>query len=163
MFYYTENGANNLTEEKLDFTRRLLVWGNLGLLAWVFLAFFSLLFYNQIYAWLYLLAAAFIMYSILRRLGCSNCYKCKACTSGFGRLAGTFFGKGYVKRASVDNRVGLVAFVYFLLLPLPATLLSISLLSSFSIFKVLVLVCLLVVATYSLSTLCNCSTTTKKS
>lgn len=152
-----------MTEEKLDFTRRLLVWGNLGLLAWVFLAFFSLLFYNQLYGWLYLLAVAFIVYAVLRRLGCSSCYKCKACTSGFGRLAGVFFGKGSVKRESVGNRIGLVAFVYFLLLPLPAALLSISLLSSFSYVKVLVLVCLLSVAAYSLTTLSNRSTTNKKS
>lgn len=152
-----------MTEEKLDSTRRLLVWGNLGLLAWVFLAFFSLLFYNQLYGWLYLLAEAFIVYAVLRRLGCSSCYKCKACTSGFGRLAGAFFGKGYVKKESVGNRIGLVAFVYFLLLPLPAALLSISLLSSFSYVKVLVLVCLLAVAAYSLTTLSNRSTTNKKS
>lgn len=55
-----ENGANILTEEKLDFPRRLLVWGNLGLLSWLFLAFFSVLFYNLLYGWLYLLAVAAI-------------------------------------------------------------------------------------------------------
>ena len=152
-----------MTEEKLDFTRRLLVWGNLGLLAWVLLAFFSLLFYNQLYGWLYLLAVAFIVYAVLRRLGCSSCYKCKACTSGFGRLAGVFFGKGYVKKESVGNRLGVVALVYFLLLPLPTVLLSFSLLGSFSYVKVLVLACLLAVAAYSLTTWSNSSTTTKKS
>jgi hypothetical protein len=94
-----------LTEEKLELTRPLLVLGNLGLLAWVFLAFLGIFFYNQIYGWLYLLAEAITIYVILRRLGCSNCYKCKSCTSGFGRLAGAFFGKGYVKKESVENRV----------------------------------------------------------
>ena len=58
---------------------------------------------------------------------------------------------------------GLVALVYFILLPLPAALLSISLLNSFSYVKVLVLICLLAVAVYSLTTLCNRSTTPKKS
>jgi len=141
-----------LTEEKLDFTRRLLILGNLALLAWVFLAFFSVLFYNFIYGWLYLIVMAVIVYMVLRRLGCSSCYQCKACTSGFGRLAGVFFGKGFVKKESVGNRLGTVMFVYVLLLPLPTVLLSISLLDSFSFVKVLVLVCLLAVAVYSLTT-----------
>jgi flagellar biosynthesis component FlhA len=67
-------------------------------------------------------------------------------------LAGVFFGKGFVKKESVGNRLGTVMFVYVLLLPLPTVLLSISLLDSFSFVKVLVLVCLLAVAVYSLTT-----------
>jgi len=141
-----------LTEEKLEFTRPLLVLGNLGLLAWVFLAFFGILFYNQIYGWLYLLIEAVVIYLILRRLGCSSCYKCKTCTSGFGRLAGAFFGKGYAKKESVGNRLGLIAFIYFLLFPLPTTILFFSLSAAFSFLKVLVLVCLLAIAAYSLTT-----------
>ena len=109
-----------MTEEKLEFTRSLLVLGNLGLLAWIFLSFFGILFYNQIYGWFYLILDAVVIYLILRRLGCSSCYKCKTCTSGFGRLAGAFFGKGYVKKESVGNRLGLIVFVYFLFFPLPA-------------------------------------------
>jgi hypothetical protein len=152
-----------LTEEKLDFTRKLLVLGNLSLLTWVFLSFFSVLLYNWLYGWLYLLLLAFIVYAVLRRIGCSNCYKCKTCTSGFGRLAGAFFGRGFVKKESVGNRLGVVAFVYVLLLPLPTVLLSLSLLGSFSYVKVLVLVCLLSLAVYSLTTWSKCSTTTNKS
>ena len=129
----------------------------------IFLAFFSELLYNQLYGLPYLVLLVFIVYAILRRLGCSSCYKCKACTSGFGRLAGAFFGKGYVKKESVGNRIGLIALVYFLLLSLPAALLSISLLSSLSYIKVLVLAFLLAVAVYSLTTWFNSSTTTKKS
>jgi hypothetical protein len=152
-----------LTEEKLDFTRMLLVLGNLSLLTWVFLSFFSVLLYNWLYGWLYLLLLAFIVYAVLRRMGCSSCYKCKTCTSGFGRLAGAFFGRGFVKKESVGNRLGVVAFVYVLLLPLPIILLSVSLLGSFSYVKVLVLVCLLSLAVYSLTTWSKCSTTTSKS
>lgn len=151
-----------MTEEKLDLTRRLIVWGNLSLLAWVFLAFFSVLLYNWLYGWLYLIALAVIVYAVLRRIGCSSCYKCKVCTSGFGRLAGAFFGRGFVKKESVGNNRGVVAFVYVLLLPLPAVLLSGSLLGSFSYVKVLVMVCLLALGVYSLTSWSKCSTTTKK-
>ena len=150
-----------MTEEKLVFTRILLVGGNLLLLAWVFLAFFSVLLYNFLYGWLYLVLLAFIVYAVLRRIGCSACYKCTTCTSGFGRLAGAFFGRGFVKKESVGNRFGVVALVYVLLLPIPAVLLSFSLLGSFSFVKVFVLFCLLAVAAYSLTTWYSRSTVTK--
>jgi hypothetical protein len=152
-----------LTEEKLDFNRRLLVWGNLALLAWVFLAFFSVLLYNWLYGWVYLLSLAVTVYVVLRRLGCSSCYKCKACTSGFGRLAGAFFGRKFVKKQSVGNNIVVVALSYILLFLLPTVVLSGSLLGSFSYAKVLVLVCLLAIAVYSLTTWSKCSTTANKS
>jgi len=152
-----------LAEEKLEFTRKLLVLGNLALLAWVFLVFISVLLYTWLYSWLYLILSAFMVYAVLRRIGCGSCYQCKTCTSGFGRLAGVFFGRGFVKKASVGNRIGVIAFIYFLLLPLPATLLSISLVNAFSFVKVLVLVCLLAVSVYSLTTWYNSSTVAKKS
>jgi hypothetical protein len=141
-----------LTEEKLEFTRQLNILGNLGLLAWMFLAFFGVLFYNQIYGWLYLIVEAAAIYGILRRLGCRNCIRCKVCTIGFGRLAGAFFGKGLVKKESVGSRIGLIAFVYFLSLPLPAALLVLSMAQTLSVLKVLVLICLLAIGAYSLTT-----------
>jgi hypothetical protein len=64
-----EKGGRLVTEEKLEFTRSLLVLGNLGLLAMVFLAFFGVLFYNQIYGWGYLILEAIVIYVILRRIG----------------------------------------------------------------------------------------------
>ncbi len=136
-------------EEKLAFTRRFLVYGNLGVLLWVFLSSVSVLFYNQVYGWLYLVFLFFLVYALLRRFGCSNCYLCKDCTSGFGRLAGVFFGRGPVKKQSVGNRLGWVILVYVLLLPVPAAFLT---LSGFSVAAVFVLGCLLTVSACSFST-----------
>jgi hypothetical protein len=151
-----------LTEEKVEFTRALVVFGNLGLLSWVFLAFFGIFFYNQVYGWLYLVVEVAVIYLILRRLGCNSCYKCKTCTSGFGRLAGAFFGKGYLKKESIGNRLGVVIFVYFLLLPIPAAVLFFLLSEALSFSTVLVLACLLSIAIYSLSTWYNSSTVNRK-
>jgi hypothetical protein len=141
-----------LSEEKLDFKRPFLILGNLALLAWIFLAFFATWFYNQVYGWLLLLFTAAAIYMILRRLGCSSCYYCKSCTSGFGRLAGAFFGTGYLKKGSVGNRVGFIGFIYVLLAPLPIVLLTLSIIDVFAILKVAVLACLLAVTVYSLTT-----------
>lgn len=136
----------------MDFTRRFLVLGNLGLLAWVFLAFLGVLFYSFIYSWLYLFIELVLIYGILRRMGCGSCYQCKACTSGFGRLAGAFFGKGFIKKASVGKRFGVIAFTYFLLLPVPAALTVLSIVHAVSVPKVLVLICLLAISAYSFTT-----------
>jgi hypothetical protein len=139
-----------LSEEKLAFTRQLLVLGNLALFAWVLLGFYSFFEINQLYGYVYILGVAALIYLILRRLGCNSCYMCKTCTSGFGRLAGSFFGRGFVRKASVGNRWGIVGFTYLLLAPVPAAALAFSLSISFSVVDLLVLVCVLFLAFYSL-------------
>jgi hypothetical protein len=146
------SGVKPLSEQKLEFTRTFLIWGNLALLAWVFLAFFGMWLYSQICGWLLLIFTAASIYMILRRLGCSSCYYCKTCTSGFGRLAGAFFGRGYVKKGSVGNRKGFLAFIYFLFAPLPAAFLLISTVQAFEVLKAMVLICLVAITIYSLST-----------
>ncbi len=118
----------------------------------MFLAFFAVWLYNQVYGYLLLLFTAAAIYLILRRLGCSSCYYCKSCTSGFGRLAGAFFGTGHTKKGSVGNRIALVGFIYFLLFPLPLAFLLVLLTQTFALPSIFVLVCLLLVSVYSLAT-----------
>jgi hypothetical protein len=141
-----------LGEEKLEFTRTFLIGGNLALLAWLFLAFIGTWFYNQIYGWLLLLFTAALIYMILRRLGCSSCYYCKSCTSGFGRLAGAYFGTGYTKKGSIGSRIILIAFIYLLLAPIPTAFLILSMLQTLTLFKVIFLASLLAISIYSFST-----------
>lgn len=147
-----KKGAKQLTEEKLDFSRNLLVFGNLAVLGWILLAFLGLWVYSQIGGLVMLVFNSFLVYGILRRLGCGSCYLCKSCTSGFGRIAGAFFGTGQLKKGSVGNRKGIVAFVYLLLFPVPTAFLSFSLLQEFNVFKVLVLAGLLTISVQSAAT-----------
>jgi hypothetical protein len=144
-----------LAQQKLEFTRQLLILGNLALLGWFFLAFLSIFLYNQVYGYMYLLLLTITLYGILRRLGCSSCYMCKSCTSGFGRLAGLFFGKGFIKKESLGNRRVIVGFVYFLLFPLPTAVLAFVLWVNTSLVGMAVLACLLLVSIYSLTTWLN--------
>ena len=139
-------------DEKLRFSRNLLVFGNLALLGWTLLAFFAMWTYNQVYGYVLLLFTAGSIYLILRRLGCSSCYYCVSCTSGFGRLAGAFFGRGYIKKGSVGNRKGFIGFIYLLLTPIPVAVLVLSLLEAFSVVNVLALVGILAVSVYSFAT-----------
>jgi hypothetical protein len=135
-------------ERKFDFKRSLLIFGNLALLAWVLLASLSIIIANQLYGIL-LLVSAVVVWLILRRAGCSSCYYCKSCTSGFGRLAGYFFGDRATK--DTDNKTALtfVGIVYFLLVPVPLLYLASSLVQGFQPIPVFFLVCLFLLTCYS--------------
>ncbi len=141
-----------MSEDKLEFKRPFLIYGNLALVAWIFLSFGALVLYNQLYGWLFLMFTSASVYLILRRLGCSSCYYCKTCTSGFGRLAGAFFGKGQLKKGSVGNRQVLIGIIYFLLVPLPIGILAYSTVQGFSVTSVFLLGCLVAISVYSAST-----------
>jgi uncharacterized membrane protein len=140
------------SKEKFEFKQALLIFGNLAILAWVLLASLSLFTFSQWYGWLFLLFAAAIVFLILRRTGCRSCYYCKSCTSGFGRLAGWFFGNRSTKDLNNKTALGLVVFSYVLLSLIPVALLVISLFQGFILLNSLVLLCLAALTIYSLTT-----------
>jgi len=146
------DGGRNLSGPKFDFSRRLVVFGNLTLLGWALMASLSLTLSNPLYACLLLLFTAAIIFLILRRLGCSSCYNCKSCTSGFGRLAGWFFGSRENKDLNNKTALVFVAVTYCLLIPIPLAMLSFSLVQEVTALKLLVLSCLLFVSIYSITT-----------
>jgi hypothetical protein len=138
-----------VSKDTIEYTRPLLILGNVALFLWVILAATAFWFYNQIDGYLFLIFSAAAVYLVLRRSGCNTCAYCKSCTMGFGKLAGAFFGTGHTKKISVGSRSKMVAFIYFLLCPLPAAFLAISIVQAFAFLKVVVLVGLLAIAAYS--------------
>jgi len=141
-----------MSSDKFEFKRPLLVFGNLAILAWILLASLSLAIINQLYGWLFIAFAAATIFLILRRLGCSSCYYCKSCTSGFGRLAEWFFGNRTTKDLNNKTALAFVIFSYCLLSLIPASLLAISAYQEFSLVNSLVLLCLAAISIYSLTT-----------
>ncbi len=141
-----------MSEEKLGFTRRFLVLGNLALLAWIFLAFLAVWLYNELCGWLLLLLVAALVYLILRRLGCSSCYYCKSLHKRVWQTSWFLFGTGFTKKGSVGNRIGFIALIFFLLGPLPAVTLVFSLMQNFSAPPMADLLCVLALSVYSAST-----------
>ncbi len=139
-------------ERKFDFNRSFLVLGNLAPLAWVLVASLSIIIANQLYGVLFLVFSAAVVWLILRRAGCSSCYYCKSCTSGFGRLAGYFFGNRAMKDMGNKTALGFVGVVYFLLAPLPLAYLVSSLVRGFQPVPASLLVCLLLLTCYSVFT-----------
>jgi hypothetical protein len=141
-------GSRPMSDEKKDYSKSLLILGNLGITLWMVLGAVACWFYNPILGWLFLVSAFVMVFAILRRLGCNSCYYCKSCTSGFGKLADLFFGSGYM--AGVNSSVGLkVVFVYGLLGLVPIGFLIFSIMQEFAASKIAVLVFLLLLLIYS--------------
>jgi len=127
----------------------LLVFGNLAILLWTILAAFAFWLTYPILTWIFLLLALAMVFILLRRLGCSSCYNCKSCTSGFGRLAGWFLGRRELKDLNNKTALTFVAIIYCLLVPIPVSFLAISVLQEFAVLKIIVLSCLLLISVYS--------------
>ena len=138
--------------DKFEYTRILLVSGNLALLFWTLIATLAVWFYIQVVAWVFLLFASATIYLLLRRIGCSTCAYCASCTSGFGRLSAWFFGKRELKDLNNKTALAFVIFIYCLLSLVPVTLLAVSIYQAFSLIQSLVLLCLSVISIYSLTT-----------
>ena len=138
-----------MSNEKYEYTRSLLVLGNLAIAFWIIIAALSVWFFNAVGGWLFLFFTLGAVFLILRILGCSTCAYCKSCTMGFGRLSAWFFGQRSSKDLSNKTGLAFVALIYCLLGPLAAGALTISIIVAFAVTKVLVLACLMAISIYS--------------
>ncbi len=97
-----------MSNDRYEYSRSQLVFGNLAIFLWILLATAALWFYQPVASWAFLLISLGTIYVLLRRIGCNTCAYCKSCTMGFGRLSAWFFGKRRTK--DLNNKTGL-AFV----------------------------------------------------
>jgi hypothetical protein len=131
-----------------EYSKSLLVFGNLAIVLWIVLGAISCGFFNSLVGLLFLFLALVLVFGLLRRLGCNSCYYCKSCTMGFGKLSDLFFGNGYM--AGVNSSVGLkLIFVYGLLGLVPIAFLAVSIIQEFAASKIVVLGFLLLLLLYS--------------
>ncbi|MBT0158746.1 hypothetical protein G4O51_02045 [Candidatus Bathyarchaeota archaeon A05DMB-2] len=137
---------------KYEYTKIQLISGNLALLLWIVVASLAFWFYNPLAFWFFLLFAAFMVFAILRRLGCSTCAYCKSCTMGFGRLSAWFFGKRSNKDLRNKDGLVMVAIIYCLIALTPTAILVVSLFQAFTILKFAVFIGVLVFSLYSVTT-----------
>jgi hypothetical protein len=107
---------------------------------------------GQLYGLVFLVFITATIFLILRRLGCSSCYYCKSCTSGFGRLAGWFFGSSNAKDLKNKTALAFIIFIYCLLAIIPTFLLANLLYQEFSLFNSFLLFAVAAISIYSLAT-----------
>ena len=137
-----------LSNDVKAYAKSLLVFGNLAIVLWIGLSAIACWFFNPYVGISFLISAVFLIFAILRRLGCNSCYYCKSCTMGFGKLSDLFFGSG--RMAGLNSSVGLkIVFVYGLLGLVPIAFLALSILQGFAVTKIAVLVAILLLLFYS--------------
>jgi hypothetical protein len=141
-----------VSDEKYEYTKIQLISSNVALLLWIAVASVAFWFYNPLTFWFFLIFAAFMVFAILRRLGCNTCAYCKSCTMGFGRLSAWFFGKRSNKDTRNKGGLAMVVIIYGLLSVIPAALLVFLILQAFSVLKVGALVGVLAFSLYSIAT-----------
>ncbi len=146
-----QTGKRENISETIEFKKTLTVFGNLAVILWIMLGSLAFWLYNQLAGWLFLITAIIAIYGILKFLGCLRpCYNCKKCTYGLGRISALFFGKRSLKDPKESYGMPSAIFFNALLGPFPAIFLFISIVQSFTIFKIVVLFGLLTISLYSI-------------
>ncbi|TES92873.1 MAG: hypothetical protein E3J87_03730 [Candidatus Cloacimonadota bacterium] len=133
-----------------EFPKAGIILGNFMMFLWIALGIIACWFLYPLVAWIYLSLAIVMVYIVLRKLVCTNCYYYdKWCAMGWGKLSARFFKKGNIERFNTNIGIKLAPFTYGLLSLIPLILIIISLIQKFSIYKIIVMFLLLLVSFYS--------------
>ena len=145
-----ENQKELCTDGLEEYPKRTVVFGNLVMVFWFALGAAACWFF---YPWLgvaYLVIAVLLVYVVLRKLVCVNCYYYgKWCGLGWGKLCSVLFRKGDIKDFPKSPGLKLAPATYGMLMIVPLVLLVVSILQGFSWYKILVLILLVLVSFYS--------------
>lgn len=124
--------------------------GNLTMLLWISIGTIACWFFSPLFAGIYLTFALLMVFIILRKLVCTNCYYYdKWCSIGWGKLSALFFSKGSIEKFSASAGVKLAPLTYGLLTLIPLVLIIISIYREFTAAKLAVLVLLILISIYS--------------
>jgi len=133
-----------------EYPKSSAVIGNLAMLLWIALGTIACWFFSPLIAGIYLAFAVLMVFIVLRKLVCTNCYYYgKWCSIGWGKLSALFFKKGSIEKFSTSAGVKLAPFTYGLLTLIPLVLIIISIYLEFTAVKLAVLVLLILISIYS--------------
>lgn len=132
------------------YPKAVIILGNFMMLLWIALGTIACWFLSPLAAWIYLPSAIIMIFIVLRKLVCPDCYYYgKWCSLGWGKLSALFFKKGNVEKFAIGVGLKLAPLTYGLLTLVPLILIVISLFLGFSLFKITILVLLLLISFYS--------------
>ena len=134
--------------EKHSFRR--IITSNLFVIIWLTLGSLACWYFYPLIGLVYLTASFVLVYIVLRKLVCVNCYYYdKWCAIGFGKLSAIMFKKGRIESFPTSTGMKLAPATYGLLIIVPLLLLLVSIIESFSWYKIIVFVLLLLVSVYN--------------
>ena len=141
----------NLFEDGLEQNSlgRIII-GNLIMFFWFVLGALACWYFYPVLGLVYLVVAFLLVYVVLRKLVCVNCYYYdKWCGLGWGKLCALMFKKGSLEEFPKSIGLKLAPATYGVLMIVPLILLIVSIIQSFSWYKIIVLILLLLVSWYS--------------
>ena len=126
------------------------ILGNVLMLLWIVLGTLSCWFFYPVVAWIYLVFAIVMVFIVLRKLVCTDCYYYdKWCCIGWGKLSALFFKKGEIEKFPNTLGLKLAPLAYGLLSLIPLILIIVSLIQRFTLFKIAILLLLFLISFYS--------------
>jgi hypothetical protein len=137
-------GASNLAQiEKREYSISLLLFGNLAVLLWILLGAVSCWLFSPFAALGFVALASFVVFYKLGKKGCVNCFWCKTCTIGMGKLPYLFYTKSSIENLNINRKaLKLFPYVYLLLSVVPIAITLVSIVQSFSVYSVVLLAAL---------------------
>lgn len=120
--------------------------GNILMLLWIGLGAYACHFIHPLLTWIYLVLAIVIIYVVLRRIVCVNCYYYgKRCALGWGKLSALMVKKGEIEQFPKSTGIRIAPFVYGSLTVIPVVLVVISMLKTFTVTNLIVLLLILLI------------------
>ncbi len=127
-----------------------IILANFLMALWVAIGTVGCRLYSSWAAGLYLALAVIMIYVVLRKLVCANCYYYdKWCGVGWGKLSAVFCQKGNIKEFKQSLGIKLAPITYGLLSLVPVILIIVSMTREFHVSQAVVLALLLIVSFYS--------------
>ncbi len=149
-----ENAMKNETkiyEQGLEeYPKTSAVTGNFFMILWIASGTIACWFLYPLVAWFYLVFAIIMVFVVLRKMVCTNCYYYdKWCCIGWGKLSALFFKEGEIENFPKSSGIKIAPFTYGLLTLIPLVLIVISIIKEFTVPKLVVLFLLLFISFYS--------------
>jgi len=133
-----------------EYPKTSAVIGNFFMILWIALGTIACWLVYPLIAWLYLAFAIIMVFIVLRKLVCTDCYYYdKWCCIGWGKLSALFFKKGEIEKFPNTLGLKIAPLTYGVLSLIPLILISISLILKFTFFKIVILLLLLLISFYS--------------
>ena len=127
-----------------------IIFGNFMMLGGIALGAIACWFIHPVVAFVYLFVALFMVYVVLRKLVCTNCYYYdKRCQIGWGKLSAMLFKQGSIENFSTCTGVKVAPITYGLLTLVPIVLCIVAMVQEFSYAKMIIMILLFMLGVYS--------------
>jgi hypothetical protein len=138
----------NSIKNKKEYSKQALIFGNLTIILWISLAALSWTIFQPITSILFFALNGYLIFYEIGKHGCINCYYCKTCTIGMGKLPDLFFKVNGT--TNVNKRaLKVFRFTYLLLGPLTIIYITFSLLEIITTYRIILLITILSFSVYT--------------